>query len=108
VDYYALGVIIHEFMLGRRPYYGKDRKEIREQILARQAMLKTNELPPGWSEEAADIVNRLLQRKQELRLGANGIAEIKLHPWFNGIDWVRLSEKQLTSPFMPEFEENFD
>ena len=32
VDYYALGVIIYEFMLGRRPYQGKDRKEIREAI----------------------------------------------------------------------------
>lgn len=35
VDYFALGVIAYEFMLGRRPYNGKSRKEIREQILAR-------------------------------------------------------------------------
>ena len=35
VDYYALGVIIHEFMMGRRPYYGKDRKEIRDAILSK-------------------------------------------------------------------------
>jgi len=30
VDYFALGVIIYEFMLGRRPYYGRNRKEIRD------------------------------------------------------------------------------
>jgi serine/threonine kinase 32 len=30
VDYFALGVIIYEFMTGRRPYLGKSRKEIRE------------------------------------------------------------------------------
>ena len=30
VDYYALGVLAYEFMLGRRPYYGRSRKEIRD------------------------------------------------------------------------------
>ncbi len=34
-DFYALGVIGYEFMLGRRPYVGRNRKEIRDQILAR-------------------------------------------------------------------------
>lgn len=42
VDYYALGVIIHELMLGRRPYVGCDRKAIREQILAKQAAVMKN------------------------------------------------------------------
>jgi len=35
VDYYALGVIGYECMLGRRPYNGRNRKEIRDQILAK-------------------------------------------------------------------------
>jgi len=30
VDYFALGVIIYEFMLGKRPYYGRNRKEIKD------------------------------------------------------------------------------
>ena len=36
VDFYALGIIVYEFMLGRRPYIGRDRAAVREQILARQ------------------------------------------------------------------------
>lgn len=40
VDYFALGVMGYEFMLGRRPYVGKNRKEIRDQILSKQAMVK--------------------------------------------------------------------
>ena len=32
VDYFALGVIIHELVLGKRPYKGKDRKEIRQKM----------------------------------------------------------------------------
>lgn len=36
VDYYALGVIAYECMIGTRPYLGKNRKEIREKILSCQ------------------------------------------------------------------------
>ena len=35
VDYFALGVIVYEFMTGRRPYHGRSRKEIREAMLSR-------------------------------------------------------------------------
>ena len=34
VDYFALGVIGFEFMLGRRPYVGKTRKDIRDMMFA--------------------------------------------------------------------------
>ena len=36
VDYFALGVIGYEFMMGRRPYVGRSRKEIRDMIFAKQ------------------------------------------------------------------------
>ena len=32
VDYFALGVLLYEFMTGKRPYLGKTRKEIRDKI----------------------------------------------------------------------------
>ena len=35
-DYFALGVIGYEFMKGNRPYKGKNRKEIKEQMNERQ------------------------------------------------------------------------
>ncbi len=38
---------------------GKSRKEIRDQILAKQVQIKKNEIPEGWSLEAADFVNRV-------------------------------------------------
>lgn len=58
-DYFALGVMGYEFMLGRRPYVGKNRKEIRDQILAKQAMIKAEDLSSKWTPEAADFINKV-------------------------------------------------
>jgi serine/threonine protein kinase len=60
VDYFALGIILFEFMFGRRPYTGKNRKEIRDKIFEKQVVLKKSDLPEGWSMEAADFVNKLI------------------------------------------------
>ena len=48
------------FILIQRPYVGKTRKEIKEQIMSRQAGVKVSEIPEGWSEEAADFINRVI------------------------------------------------
>jgi serine/threonine protein kinase len=60
VDYFALGVLLYEFMMGRRPYSGKTRKEIRDKIFEKQVVLKKADLPEGWSLEAADFINKLI------------------------------------------------
>jgi serine/threonine protein kinase len=59
VDYFALGVFTYEFMFGVRPYTGKSRKEIKDKIMAKQVQIKRNEIPEGWSTEAADFINRV-------------------------------------------------
>ena len=73
VDYFALGVMAYEFMLGRRPYIGKDRKEIREKMLAKQVQVRIDELPYRWSPHAIDFINKLLLRNPQSRLGPEGI-----------------------------------
>lgn len=60
VDYFALGVMAYELMLGRRPYVGSSRKEIKEQMLARQACVKFDQLPFKWSPNSLDFVNKVL------------------------------------------------
>jgi len=109
VDYFALGVMAYEFMMGRRPYQGRSRKEIRDQILAKQVQIKKHEIPEGWSLEAADFVNRLIQRKPANRLGLNGPTEVKAHPWIKDYPWEKLANKDIEAPFIPnQDEDNFD
>lgn len=105
VDYYAVGIIAFECMLGRRPYYGRDRREIRDQIIAKQVQIRKNDVPEGWSLEAADFINRLIQRKPANRLGVEGPSQVKQHPWFKNFPWEKLANKELESPFIPGDEE---
>ena len=69
VDFFAIGVIEYEFKMGKRPYYGKNRKEIKEQMLTKQVKIKSEEVKNGWSPESAEFINCLLVRKAEERLG---------------------------------------
>ena len=108
VDYFALGVLVYEFMTGRRPWRGRNRKEIKDSILGRQVQLKRSDIPEGWSIEAADFVNKLLQRKPQNRLGFNGALEVKNHAWLADFPWKRLFEKALEAPYKPSEDENFE
>ena len=108
VDYFALGVIGYELMMKKRPYLGKNRKEIKEKIMSYQVQVKKNMVPQGWSVESADFINRLLQRKPANRLGLRGPTEVKEHLWFKGYDWKNLYLGKIKAPFLPKKGDNFD
>ena len=108
-DYFSIGVIGYEFMMGRRPYRGRGRKEIKQQMISYQAKIEENEIKEGWSSECVDFINQLLQRKVKKRLGSsNGIKELKGHDWMKYYPWKELSNKSLPAPFIPEKIDNFD
>lgn len=103
-----MGVIGYECMYGKRPYVGKTRKEIRDHILSKQIQIRKNEVPQGWTLEAADFINKLIQRKPINRLGLNGPLEVKEHVWFKNFNWDELYNRKMPSPFLPPDEDNFD
>ena len=109
VDYFALGVIVYELMIGERPYQGKNRKEIKEQMFSLEIKLDNSDMPEDWEDDnILDFINRLLKRKKTKRLGCNGCREIKNHPWFKDIKWEQIEECTFNSPFSFETEDNFD
>ena len=65
-------------------------------------------IPPQWSPDAADFINRLLIRKPANRLGILGSSEIKEHPWLKNFKWKDLYDRKLISPYIPKGTDNFD
>ena len=108
VDYYALGIIAYEFMKGERPYNGKNRKEIKEQMMNNNIKLFYNNINDGMSKESIDFINKLLVIEPEKRIGYRGINELKNHLWLRYYPWEMLYKKKLPSPFIPENNNNFD
>ena len=61
------------------------------------------------SEEAKDLLKKLLVKKQNERLGINGgFDEIKKHPFFKDMDFKALEAKKIEAPFKPALEDSFD
>jgi hypothetical protein len=88
-------------MFSKRPYSGIHRKEYKEKLSSSFVQIKPGQQPDGWSLESVDIINGLLQRKEELRLGSKDINKIKSHPWFSDIDWDLLLAQKIPPPFVP-------
>ena len=120
-DYFALGVIGYEFMRGERPYKGKNRREIKEQMNENQVEItmkeeiknnyeNINNIIEGenWSKESINFINKLLKRNPEERLGYKGISELKQHLWLKYYPWNLMKNKILPSPFIPSDKGNFD
>ena len=120
-DYFALGVIGYEFMKGNRPYKGKNRKEIKEQMNERQAQITMKEIiknnyenvenineGENWSKESIDFINKLLIRNPEERLGFGGVQDLKQHLWLKYYPWNLMYNKALPPPFIPSEKGNYD
>ena len=120
-DYFALGVIGYEFMKGNRPYKGKNRKEIKEQMNERQAQITLKEIiknnyenvenineGENWSKESIDFINKLLIRNPEERLGFGGVHDLKQHLWLKYYPWNLMYNKALPPPFIPSDKGNYD
>ena len=109
VDFFAIGIMGYEFMFGERPYLGKNRKEIKYLVLKKQAKIKLENVPDGWSYESVDFINKCLKRRWVRRLGGTkGISELKNHSWFRNFNWDKLYNKKKRAPFMPKRGGNYD
>jgi serine/threonine kinase 38 len=105
IDWWSLGVIMFEMMIGYPPFFSESSTETCKKILDWKNTLNIRP-EANISREAEDILRKLIN-DPESRLGSNGADEIKSHPFFKGIDWNRIKET-LTPPFIPELKNNYD
>ncbi|KAI4778808.1 Pkinase-domain-containing protein, partial [Aureobasidium sp. EXF-8845] len=84
VDWWALGILIYEFLVGQPPFWDQNPMKIYEQIV--EGKLR---FPSAMSTDARDIISQLCTVDVSKRLGniKGGASAIKAHPWFKDIDW---------------------
>ncbi|XP_051855292.1 serine/threonine-protein kinase N2 isoform X3 [Antechinus flavipes] len=98
VDWWGLGVLIYEMLVGESPFPGDDEEEVFDSIVNDEVRY-----PRFLSTEAISIMRRLLRRNPERRLGAGekDAEDVKKHPFFRLIDWNALLAKKVKPPFVP-------
>lgn len=104
IDWWSLGTILFEMMVGYPPFYSENPSETCMKIMKWE---KYFIIPDniGLSPQAKDLIKRLVTHKDK-RLGKNGSQEIKSHPFFKGIDWNSLREYK--APFKPILKNSWD
>uniref|UniRef100_A0A8D1QGQ1 Protein kinase N2 n=1 Tax=Sus scrofa TaxID=9823 RepID=A0A8D1QGQ1_PIG len=98
VDWWGLGVLVYEMLVGESPFPGDDEEEVFDSIVNDEVRY-----PRFLSTEAISIMRRLLRRNPERRLGAGekDAEDVKKHPFFRLIDWSALMDKKVKPPFVP-------
>jgi len=103
VDWWTLGVLLYEMLTGLPPFYDENTNEMYRKILS-EPLHFSDVVPPA----AKDLLTKLLNRDPEQRLGANGSAEIKAHPFFHAIDWRKLLQRKYEPTFKPSVVDALD
>lgn len=103
-DWWSLGAIMYEMLVGYPPFYSDEPMTTCRKIVNWRSHLKFPE-EARLSPEAKDLINRLLCSVDQ-RLGTNGADEIQGHPWFGGVQWDQLY--QMEAAFIPEVKDELD
>jgi len=100
VDYYCLGALVYEMIVGSPPHYSTNKEHMYRGILDDEV-----EIPDKLSRSLKDFLLRLLVKNPKNRLGAKqGIRELKEHSWCADIDWNEYMKKKIKPPFKPSLD----
>ncbi|XP_064457993.1 serine/threonine-protein kinase N2-like isoform X1 [Ornithodoros turicata] len=98
VDWWGLGVLIFEMLVGESPFPGDDEEEVFDSIVHDEVRY-----PRFLSIEAIAIMRRLLRKNPEKRLGTSekDAEDVKKQAFFRNIQWEDLLLKKVKPPFVP-------
>merc|ERR1719354_1007615 len=98
VDWWSLGALMYDMLTGQPPFVAENRKKTMDKVMRGKLHLAS-----FLSNDAKDLLKKLLKRNAVVRLGAgvDDYKEVQKHPWFNKIDWDLLLQKKVETPYVP-------
>ncbi len=105
VDWWGVGVVMYEMMIGRLPFYNRDHDTLFELIVLQEVRF-----PSTISPEAKDLLKGLLRKSPRDRLGGGleDAKDVMSHIFFKSIDWNALVQKKVVPPFKPQVTSDTD
>ncbi|RAL08622.1 cAMP-dependent protein kinase [Aspergillus homomorphus CBS 101889] len=105
VDWWALGILIYEFLVGQPPFWDQNPMRIYEQIVEGRIRY-----PQNMSPAAQNIISLLCKTNPTERLGyiSGGSARVKAHPFFEDINWDDLWYRRIKGPIIPRVDHPAD
>ena len=105
VDWWSLGCVMYELLIGLSPFKIRPGESLNEEFYNKEFFM-----PDYVSEEAQDLIKKLLviNPKKRLGYGDNGANKIKLHPYFKNINWDDAWKQKLNPPFIPQIKDDLD
>ncbi|XP_069009464.1 microtubule-associated serine/threonine-protein kinase 3 isoform X4 [Embiotoca jacksoni] len=104
VDWWAMGIILYEFLVGCVPFFGDTPEELFGQVVSDEIIWPEGD--DALPADAQDVITRLLRQTPLDRLGTGGASEVKQHPFFLSLDWNGLL--RLKAEFIPQLEAEDD
>eukprot|EP00474_Spongospora_subterranea_P011115 CRZ11573.1 hypothetical protein [Spongospora subterranea] len=94
-DWWRLGVLIYELLVGFPPFRDQDPTELNNKILS-----VSIRYPPFVSTAACDIISKLIEVDINKRLGCgrNGFSEIIQHQFFADVNWSLVDRRNQPVP----------
>ncbi|XP_044055242.1 microtubule-associated serine/threonine-protein kinase 2 isoform X5 [Siniperca chuatsi] len=104
VDWWAMGVILYEFLVGCAPFFGDTPEELFGQVISDEIIWPEED--EALPQEAQDLISKLLRQNPLERLGTGSAFEVKQHPFFTDLDWNSLLRQK--AEFIPQLESEDD
>uniref|UniRef100_A0A8C7LVV5 non-specific serine/threonine protein kinase n=1 Tax=Oncorhynchus mykiss TaxID=8022 RepID=A0A8C7LVV5_ONCMY len=104
VDWWAMGIILYEFLVGCVPFFGDTPEQLFGQVVNDDIIWPEGE--DALPADAQDLITRLLRQSPLDRLGTGGTPEVKMHMFFVGLDWNGLLRQK--AEFIPQLETEDD
>lgn len=103
VDYWDLGCIVYEMVVGKPPFFGKSVQETLRKIV--EDKLDFEEYEFFLTAAARDVIEKLLEKDPKKRIKFEGL---KKCAFFKNIDWEQMKKGELEPPFKPNIETEMD